>query len=278
MFNKFLEILINSYKNIAQISNLRSIVSEIHQYNLLASEKYISSDRLIKFEFQVFSQSGEDGIIEEIFNRIGTTNKYFVEFGVQDGLECNSTYLLLKNWNGLWLEGSKKYTKRIIKNFSFIIGKQLNVKNSFITAENIENIFKEQKVPQEIDLLSIDIDGNDYYVWSAINAYSPRVVVIEYNATLRPNIEWIKAYQADSVWDRTMHFNASLKSMELLGLKKGYKLVGCNFHGTNAFFVREDLVKDKFSTPFNAEYHYEPARYHMINRYGHKRKFAPWNT
>jgi hypothetical protein len=277
MFEGITKPLINIYRNITQITHVKSVLTELYISIEKEKERYKNQSRLIKYEHQVFSQSGEDGIIEEIFNRIGTTNKCFVEFGVQDGLECNSTYLLLKEWKGLWIEGSEKYYNQIKANFSHLQDNQLKVKNAFITAENIENLFDEHDIPKELDMLSIDIDGNDYYVWAAIKKYTPRVVVIEYNATMRPNIEWIKAYDPKSIWDKTMHFNASLKSLELLGLEKGYKLIGCNFHGTNAFFVRNDLIEGKFNPPFNAEFHYEPARYYMIHRPGHKRKFGAWN-
>jgi hypothetical protein len=277
MFNSIIKPFITIYRNITQITHVKSILTELYISLEKEKERYKDSRRLITYEHQVFSQSGEDGIIEEIFNRIGTTNKYFVEFGVQDGLECNSTYLLLKDWKGLWIEGSEKYYKQIKANFSHLPENQLKVKNAFITAENIESIFDAHEIPIEPDMLSIDIDGNDYYVWAAIKKYKPRVVVIEYNATIRPNIQWIKAYDPKSIWDGTMHFNASLKSLELLGSEKGYSLIGCNFHGTNAFFVRKDLIQEHFNPPFEAEFHYEPARYYMIHRPGHKRKSGAWN-
>jgi hypothetical protein len=255
---------------IAQIKTL--LIDNFENENLYNNPKYNNNKRLNKFEFKVFSQNGEDGIIEEIFNRISTTNKFFVEFGVQDGIETNSTYLLLKGWKGLFLEGNPKYCKEVEKNFDHLIAqKQLKIVDAFITVENIENLFDTNDVPIEMDLLSIDIDGNDYYIWETITKYKPRVVVAEYNSTIRPNIPWVVKYKSDAVWNGTMHFNASLKSWELLALKKGYKLVGCNFSGSNAFFIREDLVGDKFEAPYSAENHYEPARYHLQKRDGHRR-------
>lgn len=258
-----------------QIKDL--LIDNYLQTNLFNNPKYILSERLNKYEFQVFSQNGEDGIIEEIFNRIGITNKFFVEFGVEDGLETNTTYLLYNNWHGLWLEGSGKFVKKIRKNFINVIDKQLSVRETFITAENIEEIFLNKNVPKDLDLLSIDIDGNDYYVWNAIKNYNPRVVIIEYNSSIRPNIEWRMKYNPTHVWDGSMYFNSSLKSLEVLGNEKGYKLVGCTFNGTNAFFVRNDLVKGNFGDNFTAEYHYEPARYFLIKKDGHRRGFGEWS-
>jgi hypothetical protein len=260
----------------SQITQVKTLlIDNFVNDNLHNNPKYKDSKRLNTFEFKVFSQNGEDGIVEEIFNRIGTTNKFFVEFGVQDGIETNSTYLLLKEWKGLFIEGSPKYCTQVEQNFKHVITTgQLKIVNAFITVENIESLFDKSDVPIELDMLSIDIDGNDYYIWEAINKYKPRVLIAEYNAVIRPNIPWIVKYKADAVWNGTMHFNASLKSWELLSAKKGYTLVGCNFSGSNAFFVREDLIGDKFESPYTAENHFEPARFHLQKRDGHRRSFG----
>lgn len=262
-----------------QVEDIRKILIENYTLERLKAEKYQDNKRLNKYEFQVFSQNGEDGIIEEIFNRIGSTNKYFIEFGVQDGLETNSTYLLLKNWQGLWLEGNKKWVKHIENNFGVLINKEvLKVGHRFIKAENIEEIFDTFKVPNEPDLLSIDIDGNDLYVWDAIKKYQPRVVIIEYNAMYPANIKWAIKYDADKFWNGTSHFNASLKMQEGLGRAKGYSLVGCNFAGNNAFFVRNDLVNKYFQEPFTSENHFESAKYFLVKKEGHKRGFGDFVT
>lgn len=244
-----------------------------HLYN---NPKYSNSKRLNKAEYQVFSQNGEDGIIAEIFNRIGTTNKYFIEFGVEDGLECNSTILLYKQWKGLWIEGSDHHSANINTKFKDKIDAgQLTVKNQFINAENIESIFKSAGAPAEPDLLSIDIDYNDYYVWQAITNYNPRVVVIEYNALYRPDTHFVVPYKAERTWDRTSYFGASLLALQQLADQKGYCLVGCCFVGSNAFFVRKDLVGDHFEAPYTAENHYEPIRDYLYFKPGHPRNHRP---
>jgi hypothetical protein len=244
-----------------------------HLYN---NPKYSQSKRLNKSEYQVFSQNGEDGIIQEIFNRIGTTNKYFIEFGVEDGLECNTLNLLYKQWQGLWIDGSKDHVNSINNRFSdWISAGRLTIKNRFINAENIESIFQSADVPAGLDLLSIDIDYNDYYVWKAITAYKPRVVVIEYNSIFRPDTHFVVQYNADRIWDKTSHFGASLLAYEQLGNEKGYSLVSCSFTGSNAFFVRTDLVADLFEAPFTAENHYEPNRDFLIYKTGHPRNYRP---
>jgi hypothetical protein len=229
---------------------------------------------LERFGYKVFSQNDEDGIIGEIFNRIGTTNKVFVEFGVQNGLESNCHYLLHKGWNGLWIEGDKKYVKEIkqlfIKPFT---EKRLSVINGFITKDNINSLIEEEgKISGEIDLLSIDIDGNDYWVWEAVKCVKPRVVVIEYNGKFPPNFEWIMEYDARHIWRGDDEQGASLKSLEMLGAKLGYQLVGTNIMGVNAFFVREELTSNLFVKPAEAEKLYNPTRWTKEYTSGHPSK------
>lgn len=212
----------------------------------------VESIDLSKFEKKVFSQNGEDGVIEKIFNEIGTTNSYYVEFGVENGLECNTRYLReKKNWKGLLMDGG--YANPAI-----------NLKKEFITRENITSLFVKYKVPSEFDLLSIDIDYNDFYVWNAIKDYKPRVVVIEYNSTHLPNEDKIVVYNAKGRWDGTNYFGASILSLTRLAKKKGYTLVYANNNGVNLFFVRNDLLK-KLKTPFkdagNINLIYRPPTY-----------------
>jgi hypothetical protein len=248
--------------------------------NLHKNPKYDNHKKLNRYEFKVFSQAGEDGIISEIFNRIGTTNKFFVEFGVGNGLENNSAYLLVKGWQGYWIEGSERFCKSIRQSFKDLIAnQQLTLKNTFITAANIEDLFREGNVPTELDLLSIDIDGNDYWVWQAITNYRPRVVILEYNAIYPPESSWVMQYNPSHQWKYNSHMGSSLKALEKLGHQKGYKLIGCSFSGVNAFFVREDLLADHFCSPFSAENHYEPARYFLCSqKAGHPRAFGKFKT
>lgn len=243
--------------------------------NLYKNPKYQSTRYLNKYEFQAFSQSGEDGIIEEIFRRIGTTNRYFVEFGVENGTETNSTYLLHQEWEGLWIDGSKENKTAIEQSFANLVKTgRLKMIQCIVTAENIESLFKQASVPKEFDLLSIDIDGNDYYVWKAITNYNPRVVILEYNAIFRPGTDFIVKYDPAAMWDKTSYFGASLESYCKLAEKKGYKLVACSYIGSNAFFVREDLADKYFEGPFTAANFYEPPRYFLYTKSSHPRKIA----
>ncbi|MCU0426315.1 MAG: hypothetical protein MUF71_11890 [Candidatus Kapabacteria bacterium] len=276
-----LSALKNALSRLWHTSNFNNKLSrllEIHtedflQRHLFQNPRYASPQRLNRFEFKVYSQNGEDGIIEEIFKRIGTTNKFFVEFGVGNGLENNSAYLLVKDWSGLWLEGDRASVEFIKSEFAReIAAKRLRVQETFITAENIAALFEQHSVPQEPDMLSIDIDGNDYHIWKALHAYRPRVIVVEYNATFPPPMVWIKKYNPTWQWDGSIGFGASLKAFEELGKERGYSLVACNFVGANAFFVRNDLLGNKFHAPFTAEEHYEPHRSQIRYTTGHTRR------
>ena len=249
----------------------------IEQYittELRENVRYSNSKRLNQHEFQIYSQFGEDGIIQEIFKRIGTTNNYFVEIGSADGMENNTTHLLTNGWEGVWIEGDEKLIASATTCFSlFIISKKLRVEQAYVTRKNVITIFRSKNVPKEFDFLSIDIDGNDYWIWQALSRCKPRVICIEYNASLGSKAEWVIEYSEDHRYDNTNYFGASLKSLELLGKQAGYTLVGCSFAGTNAFFVRSDLTRNNFLTPSTAENLYEPSRYFLYRRSGHKKNF-----
>jgi hypothetical protein len=206
------------------------------------------SKRLEPYGFKGFSQNDEDGIIGEIFNRIGTVDKTFVEFGTGNGLENNTLFLLKQDWCGLWLEGSTKDHQQQTNTFiKEITNSQLRCVNSFLTTDNINSVIESAGFRGEIDLLSIDVDGNDYHLWKSISVVQPRVVVIEYNAYIPPPIRWITLYKQDYVWDgKSTYFSASLSSMNELADSLGYSLVSCNITGLNAFFVRNDLLQNKF--------------------------------
>jgi hypothetical protein len=229
---------------------------------------------LERYGFKAFSQNDEDGIIAEIFNRIGVTNKKFVEFGVHDGLENNTHFLLHKGWSGIWIEGNKNSVAALRSSFKKPIEDlRLFVINAFITASNINQLISVKgNCAGEIDLLSIDIDGNDYWVWEAVSCIKPRVVIIEYNAKFPPAQEWVMEYDEKHIWLGDDEQGASLKSFELLGGKLGYQLVGTNLTGVNAFFCKKELAKDLFPQPAQAENLYNPARWDIQYISGHPAK------
>lgn len=204
---------------------------------------------LDEVEFQVFSQRGEDGIIQYLINKIDIPNKVFVEFGVETYTESNTRFLLMNNnWSGLVIDGSKKNID-FIKN-DFIYWKyDITAIESFITKDNINNLINNYTKIEDIGLLSVDIDGNDYWVWEAIETIKPRVVICEYNSVFGSKKKVTVPYKENFVRSKEhyseLYFGASLEAFCHLAEKKGYDFIGTTSAGVNAYFVRKDL-----SVPF----------------------------
>jgi hypothetical protein len=196
-------------------------------------------------EFTVFSQWGEDGILQHLLRHVAISRKIFVEFGVENYTESNTRFLLLNNnWAGLVIDGSSSNID-FIKNDDIYWRHNLKAEHAFITKENINNLIYRNGIGGEIGLLSIDIDGNDYWVWEAIDVVLPSVVVVEYNSRFGPDKAVTVPYDAGFVQSVAhpsgLYFGASLAALCLLGKRKGYSFVGCNKGGNNAFFVRSEL-------------------------------------
>jgi hypothetical protein len=244
-------------------STLRLLDLELERH-----PRYGDPKRLLRNAFQVCSQNGEDGMIHDIFRRIGTPARVFAEVGIGDGRENNTAFLLSQGWSGYWIDGNDQFVKGLESRVDLQDG-CIRSKVAFVSKENIAKLFEELGVPREFDLLSLDIDQNTFYVWEGLRDFRPRVVVVEYNASLPPDVDWKVRYDPSRGWDGSNNFGASLKAYEKLGRELEYSLVGCDFIGVNAFFVRSDLVADLFCAPFTAENHYEPPRYALWNRRGH---------
>ena len=219
--------------------------------------------RLEPSGFKVHSQYDEDGIIAEIFRRIGTTNRVFVEFGCGNGTQNCTGFLLMQDWRGLWIDGDPKapfFIKHIWK--PQLARAQLVFVQAFITVDTIDDVIRSAGFSGDVDLLVVDIDGNDYHVLEKINAIAPRVICAEYNSNYPPSVVWAMERDDSYAWDMLDYqIGASLKALEQLLARRGYALVGCGIAGVNAFFVRQDLVADKFAAPFTAENHYHAWRY-----------------
>jgi hypothetical protein len=239
--------------------------------------RFAATKRLNRHGYKVYSQNEEDGMIAEILARIGPVPETFVEFGVENGLECNTLRLLMAGWKGLWMEGDKNYVAQIGQNLATQIGAgQMQVKHSFVTKDNINQLISEAGFNGPLGLVSIDIDGNDIWVWKALSAVQPAIVVIEYNATWTPPLSIAQPDDPNIFWRGTNYFGASLKALEKAGAEKGYQLVGCNWSGSNAFFVQKDLCGDKFHNPATAEELHEPPRYWLRHlRAGHRAGVGP---
>ncbi len=207
-----------------------------------------SADSLMESEFKVFSQMGEDGIIQFLTRHVPIKNKVFVEFGVQDYRESNTRFLLKQNqWKGLVID-SDAASIDFIRRDQISWQYDLTAVCAFITAENINDLLQAHGFTGEIGLLSIDIDGNDYWVWNAISVVKPAIVIVEYNFRFGAHRAVTIPYKPDftrlSAHSSGIYFGASLKALCCLAQKKGYALVGCTNSGTNAFFVQRDLKPD----------------------------------
>lgn len=197
-------------------------------------------------EFRAFSQWGEDGVIQYLVRAIGIERCVFIEFGVENYTESNTRFLLCNNnWTGLVIDGSEEHIQ-YIKNDPIYWRHNLKAECSFITAENINDIISRNGIRGEIGLLSVDIDGNDYWVWKAIDVVNPVIVVAEYNArfgpTRRVSTPYDPAFMRSKAHHSFVYYGASLAALCSLGAAKGYSLVGCNTAGNNAFFVRNDKL------------------------------------
>jgi hypothetical protein len=203
---------------------------------------------LNEVEFRAYSQWGEDGIIQYLIRNVPIDREIFVEFGVEHYTEANTRFLLVNdNWSGLVIDGDAANIAQIRSNRIYW---QHNLKAEccFVTRENINAVLTANGIAGDIGLLSIDIDGNDYWVWQAIDVVSPKIVVIEYNARFGPDRAVTIPYDAE--FNRSdghhsmIYYGASLAALAKLGSRKGYSLVGCNSAGNNAFFVRSDCLND----------------------------------
>ncbi len=173
------------------------------------------------------------------------------------------------------MEGSAEYVEQIRRKFHPVLAAgQLRCKQAFITRENINALLREAGPPRRPDLLSIDIDGNDYYVWQAVTEVDARVVVIEYNGKFPPDCDWKMAYDPNHIWDGSDWHGASLKALELLGAQRGYQLVGTNLSGANAFFVKKELAGELFCQPATAQALYNPLRLGLKHRNGHPARYC----
>ena len=191
---------------------------------------------LLLFEDKVYSQNGEDGITNKLIELIYTNklNKYFVEFGVQNGSECNTRILREKyNWNGLLMDGSYE-------------NDNINLKKEWINRENIISLFKKYNVPENINLLSIDIDFNDFYCLKEIlPLYKCDIIICEYNAKHLPNEDKVIIYDKNGSWDHSDYFGVSLLTLTKLANYYNYSLISCCSRGVNAFFINNDIIKNK---------------------------------
>lgn len=209
-----------------------------------SQKKKIRSFREV--EFQVFSQFGDDGIIQWLVQFLPLPYKTFVEFGVENYRESNTRFLLVSDyWSGLVIDGSNENIDSI-KTEQIHTFFDLQPVCSFIDKDNINDTIASARFHEDVGLLSVDIDGNDYWVWKAINSIKPIIVITEYNSLFGYHHPYTIEYKPDFVRGQGSPFNfygTSLRSAYNLGREKGYEFVGCNSAGNNAYFIRKDFMQ-----------------------------------
>lgn len=201
---------------------------------------------LHEHEFDVHSHGGEDGIIDYLIESIEIRQRLFVEFGVENYVESNTRFLLgHRHWSGVVIDGSAKNVEEIRARPESWNENLISI-HAFLNAENINGVLEAAGLTGEIGLLSIDIDGNDYWVFDAIEQVAPSIAIVEYNHRFGPHRSVTIPYDPDFVRRRDngtwLFGGASLSALTRAAEKKGMSLVGCNSFGNNAFFVRTDLL------------------------------------
>jgi hypothetical protein len=216
---------------------------------LSKQQNFIDSNNINDHEFKIFSQRGEDGIIQYLIKHVPVKNKIFIEFGVENYMESNTRFLMMNddNWSGFVMDASGRNINSIKKR-DWFWKYDLRVQKAFIDRDNINDILAETNF-KDIGLLSIDIDGNDYWIFEEIDftELNPAIIVIEYNALFGKeraiSVPYDKNFNRTKAHYSNLFFGASLPALTYIAEKKGYDLIGCNDAGSNAFFVKKELLE-----------------------------------
>ncbi len=250
IFKKILSPFLSKMEKVdREFEKTRILLAQIMIKELYRNNNVIS---LKDAEFKVFSQWGEDGIIQYLLSKLPIENKIFIEFGVEDYSESNTRFLLMNNnWKGLVIDNNSTLINKIKKSDIYMLY-ELTAINAFVTKDNINELIRTNGITGDIGLLSIDIDGNDYWVWQAIDIISPRIVICEYNSIFgcreAVTIPYNQKFNRTLAHHSNLYFGASLQALCMLAEQKGYVFVGSNSAGSNAFFVRRDLSSNVLTT------------------------------
>lgn len=244
------------------INHLRSVKGILASYETRLNEIKLNQGKILTelgkmnlslnlkdYEFKIFSQWGEDGIIQRLINNIPIKNRTFIEFGVEDFYESNCRFLMMNNnWSGYVIDGSRDNIDRLKKSDMYWMY-DLKAVSAFVKRTNINELLRKSDFDADLGILSIDIDGVDYWIFEAIEYFNARIVIIEYNSIFGKDRPIVVPYEDD--FFRTarhysnLYYGASLPALTYLASKKGYSLVGCSSAGGNAFFVRSDLLSER---------------------------------
>lgn len=247
--------------------NSQNLTTDFIKKNQFLNNSTNSKNNFYSHEYSIYSQHGEDGVIAYIFSIIKCPNKTFLEIGAGGKTSNTECLLSLFGWKGAIIDGSKEELKTTTDR---LLKQGINTENiqsilSWITKDNVNKLISNKLDFKDIDMLSIDIDGNDFWVWKSITSIKPRLVVIEYNASLGKDQSMVMKYNESHNKNDHHPFGwyhgASLASLIKLGRIKGYSLVYCESSGVNAFFVRNDLLNNKIKEmPIELAYNADKSR------------------
>jgi hypothetical protein len=243
------------------IEHLLRETQQTLEFKAVASGKLLSKQfgqaknikNLEEVEFKIFSQWGDDGIIQYLITHLAPLEKSFLEFGVADYSESNTRFLLFNNnWSGVIFDSSRNNINKI-RNSNYYWKYDLTARHVFATTENINQEILESGLSGPIGLLHIDIDGNDYWIWQALDVIDPVIVIMEYNSVFGERQALTIPYRPDFDRHRAhysgLYFGASLSALYKLARDKGYVFVGSNSAGNNAYFVKQSHYKESFPNP-----------------------------
>lgn len=247
---KFPNLLSSSKRWKSATAALRT---EMAESRIIAAQAAIRSiaaagvlPKLADAELRVFSQFGDDGILQYLIRLLDVQTTSFVEFGVENYTEANTRFLLINNnWRGLILDANEGYMDSVRRD-SIYWRHDLTAVAAFIDRDNINGLIGDNGFRGDLGILSIDIDGNDYWVWERINVVQPTIVIAEYNSVFGGNravtIPYDPSFYRTSAHYSNLFWGCSLKALCVLAARKGYAFVGCNSAGNNAYFVRQDRL------------------------------------
>lgn len=258
--------------DISGASNARSasLLCELVELQLMQDTKYQLPQALMPFRQKIFSHYGQDGIIAEIFRRIGEGEKRFVEIGAAP-VKNNSNLLLLKGWRGLWLDAGLAKDENLSANIQTLLREgKLKISRKLVNRDNGRTLLSSRGFAEDLDLIIIGIDYNTHHIFTELLPLQPRVFCVTYNGMLPADLDWAAPYDAKAVWDGSTLYGATLGTISAAAEAGGYSLVGCELSGTDAFFVRHDLLNGRFLRPGDAMFHWEPLRMHLGQMQRHR--------
>jgi hypothetical protein len=263
--------LIKKLTSLGNVLGINAIKQQLLEMKILSAQTCINQmkmmppvKKLVDTEYKVFSQFGDDGILQYLIYHLNILSSLqtFVEFGVENYEESNTRFLLMNNnWRGLIMDGSES-NMQFVQNSSYYWKHDLTAKAAFIDAENINDLISSAGFSGEIGILSVDIDGNDYWVWDKIDVVSPIIIVAEYNGAFGSqqalSVPYYPSFRRTQAHYSNLYWGCSLAALNNLAIKKGYTFAGCNSAGNNAYFIRNDYCNDNIPKPSLLEGFAEP--------------------